>query len=93
MYLYITIYLTIINLIGFSSMGIDKYKAIHHKWRIPENTLFIIAIIGGSIGSILGMQLFRHKTKHPRFVIGMPVILILQVLITILQISGYGVQL
>lgn len=93
MYLYITIYLTIINLIGFFSMGIDKYKAIHHKWRIPENTLFLIAIIGGSIGSILGMQLFRHKTKHPRFVIGMPVILILQVLITILQISGYGVQL
>lgn len=93
MYLYLTIYLTIINLIGFFSMGIDKYKAIHHKWRIPENTLFIIAIIGGSIGSILGMQLFRHKTKHPRFVIGMPVILILQVLITILQISGYGVQL
>lgn len=93
MYLYLTIYLTIINLIGFFSMGIDKYKAIHHKWRIPENTLFIMAIIGGSIGSILGMQLFRHKTKHPRFVIGMPVILILQVLITILQISGYGVQL
>lgn len=93
MYLYITIYLTIINLIGFFSMGIDKYKAIHHKWRIPENTLFLIAIIGGSIGSILGMQLFRHKTKHPRFVIGMPIILILQVLITILQISGYGVQL
>lgn len=93
MYLYITIYLAIINLIGFFSMGIDKYKAIHHKWRIPENTLFIIAIIGGSIGSILGMQLFRHKTKHPRFVIGMPIILILQVLITILQISGYGVQL
>lgn len=93
MYLYLTIYLTIINLIGFFSMGIDKYKAIHHKWRIPENTLFLIAIIGGSIGSILGMQLFRHKTKHPRFVIGMPIILILQVLITFLQISGYGVQL
>lgn len=91
--MYFIIYLIIINLIGFFIMGIDKYKAIHHKWRIPENTLFFIAIIGGSIGSILGMQLFRHKTKHLRFVIGMPVILILQVLITILQISGHGVQL
>lgn len=86
-------YLTIINIIGFFSMGIDKYKAVHHKWRIPEKTLFIIALMGGSAGSIVGMQLFRHKTKHPSFFIGMPVILILQVLITILQISGHGLQL
>lgn len=86
-------YLTIINIIGFFSMGIDKYKAVHHKWRIPEKTLFIIALMGGSAGSIAGMQLFRHKTKHPSFFIGMPVILILQVLITILQISGHGLQL
>ncbi|MBD5136654.1 MAG: DUF1294 domain-containing protein [Lachnospiraceae bacterium] len=86
-------YLTIINIIGFFSMGIDKYKAVHHKWRIPEKTLFIIALMGGSAGSIVGMQLFRHKTKHPSFFIGMPVILILQVLITILQISGHGLRL
>lgn len=86
-------YLTIINIIGFFSMGIDKYKAVHHKWRIPEKTLFIIALMGGSAGSIVGMQLFRHKTKHPSFFIGMPVILILQVLITILKISGHSLRL
>lgn len=79
-------YLIIINIIGFISMGIDKYKAVHHKWRIPEKTLFIMALAGGSAGSIAGMQLFRHKTKHPSFFIGMPVILILQVIIGILLI-------
>ena len=79
---YITIYFLLANLLGFFSMGIDKWKATHHKWRIPEKTLFAIAILGGSIGSILGMQLFRHKTKHRSFVIGMPLILFLQALIT-----------
>lgn len=87
------IYLIIINIIGFSSMGIDKYKATHHKWRISEKTLFIIALLGGSAGSIIGMQLFRHKTKHPSFFIGMPVIFFLQIAIAILQISGHGLQL
>lgn len=80
------IYLIIINLIGFTSMGIDKYKAAHHKWRISEKTLFIIALAGGSLGSIAGMQIFRHKTKHPSFYIGMPIILIAQLIIAILQI-------
>ena len=77
----ILIYLLIINLIGFALMGIDKRKAIHHKYRIPEKTLFLTALLGGSIGSILGMQTFRHKTKHWYFVIGMPAILILQILL------------
>ena len=71
-------YLLIINLCGFLSMMIDKKKAEKNKWRIPEKTLFIIAAIGGSIGSIAGMRKFRHKTKHWYFVIGMPAILILQ---------------
>jgi uncharacterized membrane protein YsdA (DUF1294 family) len=62
-------------------MGIDKNKARKNKWRIPEKTLFLIAIIGGSIGSILGMQSFRHKTKHKSFTIGMPIILIIQILL------------
>ena len=75
---YILIYLGIINLVGFCMMGIDKLKAKRHAWRIPEATLFAIAIFGGSIGSIIGMYTFRHKTKHMSFVIGMPVILVLQ---------------
>ena len=73
------LYLILVNLIGFATMGIDKKKAIKHKYRIPEKTLFLIALLGGSAGSILGMQLFRHKTKHWYFVLGMPSILILQI--------------
>lgn len=74
----ITIYLIIINIIGFLSMGIDKYKAIKDEWRIPERTLFIIAILGGSLGSWIGMYTFHHKTKHWYFVVGMPLILIIE---------------
>ena len=77
----IIVYLLIINLIGFVSMGMDKRKAVRHTYRIPEKTLFLAALLGGSIGSILGMQLFRHKTKHWYFVIGMHAILILQILL------------
>ena len=71
-------YLIFINLLAFLLMGLDKAKARRHKWRIPEKTLFLSAIIGGSIGAILGMQVFRHKTKHASFRIGMPCILIAQ---------------
>lgn len=73
-------YLVIINLIGFISMYIDKRKAKKHKWRISENTLILIAFIGGSVGSLIGMHLFRHKTKHIKFYIGIPLILLLQML-------------
>lgn len=76
-------YLLLVNLIGFIMMGVDKRKAIKQAFRIPESTLFIIAIIGGSIGSLIGMYTFRHKTRHWQFVYGMPIILILQVLILI----------
>ena len=74
-------YLIAVNILAFALMGIDKYKAQHHRWRIPEKTLFLSAILGGSIGSICGMQLFRHKTKHKSFVIGMPAILIVQLIL------------
>ena len=74
-------YLIAVNLIGFALMGIDKYKAKKRAFRIPEATLFIVAIIGGSIGSIIGMYAFRHKTRHWYFVYGMPAILILQILL------------
>ena len=76
-------YVIIINLIGFFLMGIDKRKAIKRAFRIPEATLFLIAILGGSIGSILGMYTFRHKTRHWYFVYGMPLILILQIALII----------
>lgn len=75
---YIVIYLLVMNFLGFLLMAIDKYKARKRTFRIPESTLFIVAAIGGSLGSILGMYLFRHKTKHWYFVYGMPAILFLQ---------------
>jgi len=77
---FMTIYLLTINLFSFTLMGIDKRKAIQHKWRIPEKHLFLFALLGGSIGSILGMQLFHHKTRHWYFVYGMPAILFLQII-------------
>lgn len=75
------IYLLIINLVGVTAMGTDKSKAKKGAWRISEKTLFFISIIGGSIGTWAGMYLFRHKTKHWYFVIGMPLILIIQIVI------------
>ena len=72
-------YIAVINIIGFAIMGVDKKKAIRGAWRISEASLFMSALIGGSLGCILGMQFFRHKTRHPKFQIGMPVILILQI--------------
>lgn len=75
---YFIYYWMIINIVAFFLMGIDKKKARTGAWRIPEKTLFLSAILGGSIGSVCGMQLFRHKTKHKSFVIGMPAILVVQ---------------
>ncbi len=72
-------YLLIMNIVGLAVMGIDKSKAKHHAWRIPEKVLFLISLLGGSIGTWVGMYIFRHKTKHWYFVIGMPAILILQI--------------
>ena len=76
----IWIYLAAINLLGLILMGIDKAKARRNAWRIPEKVLFLAAILGGSVGTIAGMALFRHKTKHLSFVIGLPVILLLQLI-------------
>ena len=79
----ILIYLLIINILGFLAMGIDKLKAKRGSWRIPENTLFTFTILGGGVGTILGMYIFRHKTKKKKFTIGMSVILILEVILVI----------
>jgi uncharacterized membrane protein YsdA (DUF1294 family) len=84
----IALYFAIMNLAGFLIMGIDKRKAVNKLWRIPESTLFIIAIIGGSIGSIIGMHVFHHKTRKWYFVYGMPFILIMQILIVIAIIKS-----
>ena len=77
----LSIWLIVINLVGFIQMYADKRRAKKDRWRIPEKQLFLVALIGGSVGSILGMQVFRHKTKHKSFVIGMPAILILQIVV------------
>ena len=81
-------YFMIINLIAFVMMCVDKQLAIYKKRRIPEKVLFLMAIVGGSIGSILGMYAFRHKTKHLTFVIGMPVILVVQIIIGYFLLGG-----
>lgn len=79
--LYIICYLLIVNIAAFFLMGIDKKKAQTGAWRIPEKTLFLPAILGGGVGAIAGMQLFRHKTRHRSFVIGMPLILLAWVIL------------
>ena len=80
----IVTYLIGVNIAGITLMGIDKERAITRRWRIKEKNLFLVALIGGSLGCIIGMQLFRHKTKHPTFTVGMPCILIIQFILFIL---------
>lgn len=83
----IVIYLIIINLLGFFMMWLDKQKAKKGRWRIPENTLFLYALLGGSIGTISGMYLFRHKTKKLKFTIGFWAILIIEVIAAVVIFS------
>lgn len=80
---WILIYFLGMNLIGFLLMWIDKKKAEKSRWRISEKTLIMMTILGGSIGTNIGMKVFRHKTKKPRFYIGFPVILISQIALLI----------
>ena len=80
-----------INMAGFLLMGIDKRRAKHQAWRIPEKTLFLCAIAGGSLGTILGMNRFRHKTKHWYFKYGLPAILIVQIMIAGYLLKGFGI--
>ena len=82
----IIIYLVIINLIAFFMMWLDKRKAEKGKWRIPENTLLIPVLLGGGIGGIAGMYIFRHKTQKGKFVIGFPVILLCEILLILLMV-------
>lgn len=81
LYTTIIVILAVINIIGFIIVAIDKYKARKGLWRIPEKTLFLMAVLGGCIGVFVSMLLFRHKTKHLRFMVGIPAIFIIQILI------------
>ena len=74
-------YLIFINIMGLLSMYLDKYFSKNNMYRISEKSLFFIAILGGSIGSIIGMYQFRHKTKHKQFTMGLPIILFIQLII------------
>ena len=73
------IYVIIINIIAFAAMGYDKRKAKRHQWRVSENTLMLLALLMGAAGSFAGMYTFRHKTKHMKFVIGVPVCFLINV--------------
>lgn len=75
--MYLIIYLIVVNLAAFAMYGIDKQKAIRRQWRISEATLISIAVLGGGIGAFLGMRIFRHKTRHMKFVLGVPVCILL----------------
>lgn len=76
-------YLLLMSIIGFVIMGIDKQRAIKKKWRIPESTLILIAFAGGGLGAFFGMYVFRHKTKHMKFVVLLPLSAVLYVIIGI----------
>lgn len=75
---YLLICLAAVNVAAFAAMGIDKARAKAGAWRIPEATLFLLAVLGGSVGGILGMQMFHHKTRHKTFTVGFPAILVCQ---------------
>ncbi|WP_077327379.1 DUF1294 domain-containing protein [Virgibacillus siamensis] len=79
--MYVWVYLAFVNVLAFIMMGTDKRKAKKHKQRIPERTLWLTGIIGGSAGALAGMKIFRHKTKHYSFVIGMPVLILIHIIL------------
>lgn len=76
---YLAYYLLAINAVAFIVYGIDKYKAMKAKWRIPEATLLLLAVLGGSIGAWMGMKVWSHKTMHKKFKYGIPAILLIQI--------------
>lgn len=76
--------LTVVNVVAFIVYGIDKYRARNGKWRIPEATLLMLAVVGGSVGAWLGMKALHHKTRHRKFRYGVPAILLLQIVVATL---------
>ena len=86
---YLLWYLAAINLMTFTVYGVDKAKARRGAWRVPEKTLFLLPLLGGSVGALLGMLAFRHKTKHWYFVWGIPLILLAQVALAVWLDAGH----
>ncbi len=84
----ILVLLAAINIVTFFTYGIDKWKAKHNRWRIPETTLLLLAVVGGSIGAWLGMKAWHHKTLHKKFRYGVPAILFLQLVVALYLIRG-----
>ena len=84
-------WLALVNAVGFLLMGADKRKAVRGAWRIPERTLFVTALLGGTPGVIAGMRAFRHKTRHWQFRYGLPVLLVLQVAAAVFVLRGLPV--
>ena len=81
---YLIIYLLIINAVGLVLMLTDKQKAIKKQWRIPESTFMSVSLFGGSLGCLIGMHVFRHKTRHIKFYLGLPIILAVQIVLLFL---------
>ena len=84
---WILLLLAAVNLRAFALYGIDKLKAKKGAWRIPESTLLLVAFLGGSLGALLGMELFRHKTKHAKFRILVPLFLILHIALAVYMVK------
>lgn len=78
---YLILYLVLLNIITFLTYGYDKWKAVRNAWRISEKTLFLMAFAGGSVGALLGMYLFHHKTKHASFLILIPLFLLIHIVL------------
>lgn len=84
---HLIIYLLIINAVGLVLMLTDKQKAIKKQWRIPESTFMTVSLIGGSLGCLIGMHVFRHKTRHIKFFLGLPIILAIQIVLLFLIVT------
>ena len=84
MWVLILLYLFIANVVTFVIFGIDKHKAIKHEWRIPEGSLMGFAALGGALGALLGMKFYRHKTRHAKFTVGVPLILVTHIFLLIM---------
>lgn len=82
----LTLFLVLMNLLAFAVFGVDKWKAKHDRRRVPERTLWLLAVLGGALGALIGMQVFRHKTQHRSFRWGVPILLIVQIVLLIILI-------
>ena len=85
-------WLVLLIYLHLSAYALDKYKAVHHAWRIPERTLILLAAIGGSVGALSAMYIVRHKTKHNKFRIGVPAILVIQLILAYIVYSYVAVR-